>query len=450
LSERPGFVTTVSESDAVTPAEMPGLHAGAIVFLGIAAANLGNYAFHLITARVLGPASYGDVASLVALAGLISLPLGGVQVVVARRVATDAAARRTGRISAFARRSVSVAGLAGLALATLLMLSSPLLADWLDIDSVAAVLLTAALAAPAVLTPALWGIAQGLQRFRALAVAVGLSPFFRVVAVAILLAAGFGVSGAMTATLFAAVVGVVIPAWALRQWLARPAAPEIDRMEGSALREFAPVVLGLLAITSLTTVDVVVAKAVLDDDEAGIYASASLVGRVILYLPAAIVTVLLPKVSSRVALGQDARNILAGSIAVTVGFCLLATFIYTFASSLVALVAFGSGFEDVADLLPLFAISMTGFALLNVMLAYHLGRGSSSMSVLLAIGAVLQVIGFAAFHGSPGELLAVGIGAAATLVIAHEVLIEPTLVHSARVVVQTWRSRRSRSFRDVV
>jgi hypothetical protein len=93
VSERLEFVTTTSESDAVVPSEMRGVHAGVIVFLGIAAANLGNYAFHLISARWLGPTDYGDVASLVALAGLISLPLGGVQVLVARRVAAAAARR---------------------------------------------------------------------------------------------------------------------------------------------------------------------------------------------------------------------------------------------------------------------------------------------------------------------------------------------------------------------
>jgi O-antigen/teichoic acid export membrane protein len=436
LSDGPEFVTTVSESDAVTPTEMPGLHAGAIVFLGIAVANVGNYAFHLISARTLGPSTYGDVASLVALAGLISLPLGGVQVIVARRVAADAASGRGRRISVLARRSVSVASIVGLALAALLMIASPFLADWLDIDSLTAVLLTAAFAAPAVLTPALWGLAQGLQQFRALAVAMGISPVFRVIAVAVLLAAGFGVAGAMAATLLAGLVGIAAPAWALRRWLASSRVVEEVAERLWAVREFVPVVLGLLAITSLTTVDVVVAKAAFESDEAGIYASASLVGRVILYLPAAIVTVLLPKVSSRVAVGEDPRAIVAGSVAVTLGFCVLATLVYTFGSSVVALVAFGAGFEDVADLLPLFAVAMTGFALLNVMLAYHLGRGSSSMSNLLAGGAVAQVIAFAVLHGSPYQLLAVSICIAAALLVLHELMIEPTLARAIGVVAR--------------
>lgn len=435
-------MTAASESDAITPAvgEMPGVHAGAIIFLGIAAANVGNYAFHLISARTLGPSAYGDVASLVALAGLISLPLGGVQVIVARRVATDVAAGRLSEIGAFARRSMSVAALSGLVLAALLMLVSPLLARALEIDSVAAVVLTAALAAPAVLTPALWGLAQGLQRFWALAVAMGLAPIFRIVAVVILLASGLGVSGAMAATLLASVLAIAAPTWALRRWLGKSAAAAAAAVaHGSTAREFAPVVLGLLAITSLTTVDVVVAKAVLDKDVAGIYASASLVGRVILYLPAAIVIVLLPKVSSRVAAGQDARTILAGSIAVTIAFCLVATLVYTLGASVVTVVAFGSGFEDVAGLLPLFAFAMTGFALLNVLLAYHLGRGSSSMSFLLAGGALVQIAAFAAFHGSARQLLAVSICIAVALLAAHELLIEPSLVHAGRVLARIQR-----------
>ncbi|MGH2922152.1 MAG: hypothetical protein ACRDKU_08820, partial [Gaiellaceae bacterium] len=82
------------DEPAAAPAvveEMPGLRAGSIVFLGIAAGNVGNYVFHFISARLLGPAPYGEVASLVAVTGLLSLPLVGVQVAVTRYVAGFAA-----------------------------------------------------------------------------------------------------------------------------------------------------------------------------------------------------------------------------------------------------------------------------------------------------------------------------------------------------------------------
>ena len=71
-----------------TPERMSGARAGVIVLIGIACANVGNYLFQLIAARWLGPRPYGDLAALIALAALITLPLGGIQAAVAREVAT--------------------------------------------------------------------------------------------------------------------------------------------------------------------------------------------------------------------------------------------------------------------------------------------------------------------------------------------------------------------------
>ena len=132
----------------------------------------------------------------------------------------------------------------------------------------------------------------------------------------------------------------------------------------------------MLAITALTTADVIVAKAVFDDHDAGIYGSASLVGRVILYLPAAIVTVLLPKVSARTTRGEATGDILAASLGVTLAASALLTLVYAAVPDLVVRLAFGSAYEDASSLLYLFGIAMSGYALLNVLLIYHLARNT--------------------------------------------------------------------------
>jgi O-antigen/teichoic acid export membrane protein len=183
----------------------------------------------------------------------------------------------------------------------------------------------------------------------------------------------------------------------------------------------------VLSITSLTTIDVIVAKAVLSDHDAGLYGSASLIGRVILYLPAAIVLVLLPKVAARQAVGRESRDVLMKSLLVTGGFCALATLVYTVAPKLVVFVAFGSSFEDAAGLLWMFALAMSGYAILNVLLAYHLGRGHTGLSFLLLGGAVAQIVLFAMFHASPEQLLAVDIAVAYALLAAHEFFVAPVL-----------------------
>jgi len=76
-------------------------------------------------------------------------------------------------------------------------------------------------------------------------------------------------------------------------------------------------VLGMLAITCLTIDDLVAAKATFSAHEAGLYGADSLIGRVVLYLPLAIVTVLLPQVAAGVSAGQETRHLLKTSLLAT-------------------------------------------------------------------------------------------------------------------------------------
>src|SRR4029450_7862358 len=89
-------------------------------------------------------------------------------------------------------------------------------------------------------------------------------------------------------------------------------------------------------------------------------------------------------------------------------------------------IAFGSSYEAAASYLWLFAVAMSGYALLNVLLAYHLGRGAGRFSWILLAGATVQIGLFAAFHETPRQLLAADIAIAGSLVAAHELFVDPT------------------------
>ena len=178
-----------------------------------------------------------------------------------------------------------------------------------------------------------------------------------------------------------------------------------------------------------------------DDDLAGAYGAASLIGRSILYLPAAIVTVVLPKVAARSAEEKGTRHILSGSLVVTGAFCGIATIVFALVPSLVVHVAFGSEYEDAIPLLPLFGVAMSSYALLNVLLFYHLGKGEWRMSWFLIAGAIGETLGFALFHGSPQEVLGVSVVTAVTLLMIHEVAFDPSLTRALRFAAATVRAR---------
>ena len=426
------------------PERMSGVRAGVIVFIGIAVANAGNYLFQLIAARWLGPGPYGDLAALIAVAALITLPLGGIQAAVAREVATLEAEKRHGLAAARIRHALGLALVVGAIAAALLIVSSGLIRQLLDIASLPAVVMTMALVAPAFLMPLLVGWLQGVQRFGLLSATLSVGPLVRIVLLVALLAAGKGVAGAVGATLVASAAALVVPLATLRGNVGRGiprAAGRFDWMTG--LRRSFPVVVGLLAVTALSTIDVVVANIALGEQQAGIYGSASLISRVILYLSAAVVTVLLPKVSERSALQLDTKAILSASLLATAALAAVATIVYTlFANTIVSLTV-GSEYADAAPLLWIFALAMSGYALLNVLLFNDLGRGGTAMVKLLVLGTVGQLVGLAIFHDSVWQLVTVSVVSATLLLLIHEALIDPSLLRATRTGGRVARSIRS-------
>ena len=294
-------------------------------------------------------------------------------------------------------------------------------------------MMTMALVAPAFLMPLLLGWLQGGQRFGLLSATLSVGPIVRITLLAVVVAAGMGVAGAVGATLVASAAALVIPLATLRgnvgQGVPR-ATGRFDWLKG--LRRSFPVVIGLLALTALSTIDVVVANITLDGEQAGIYGSASLIARVILYLSAAVVTVLLPKVSERSALRLDTKAILSASLIATAALAAIATIVYTLFSGAIVSLTVGGDYAEAAPLLWIFALAMSGYALLNVLLFNDLGRSGTAMVKLLVAGTVGQLVGFALFHDSVWQLVTVSAVSSAVLLLLHEVLVDPSLVRAVR------------------
>jgi O-antigen/teichoic acid export membrane protein len=420
------------EATSALVAEVRGTKAGLLVLIGIGALNAGNAAFHLLSARLLGPSQYGEVVSLIAAQGLIALPFGGMQYAVARFVAEDAARGDAEAVASFLRRALI--GTAALAVGVTIVLTgiSPLLRHALGVEKLLPVALTGLYMLPALLVPTVSGAAQGLQRFALISGSLIAGSASRIVLVVLLIPVGLGVGGVMGATLVAGFVSLLPMTSFILSWLRRPARSDRGPSNRTVIRYVAPVLAGTLAITSLTTADLIVAKLALSSQDAGIYGSASFIGRLLLYLPMTIATVLLPKVTSRAATDADTEEILHASLAVTALFSLAGTALLVLLPKLVIAVTFGSKYNSAIPLVGLFGLAMTAYALLNVQLAYHLGHGRVHMAWLLLGGAVAQLALYGFVHGSTYELVGANLATSLALLLLHEFLVERTLPESAR------------------
>jgi O-antigen/teichoic acid export membrane protein len=191
----------VTDFDTAVPPSRSLRRDALVLAAGMAVANAGNYGFNLVMAFLLGPEAYGALAALLALVLVGSVPGLALQAVVARRTALAG-----GSVWPGVRRLV---GQAGLGLALLTVVAGPGLMLFLHLDSAVPLLWLALALAPTPLLFAVQGLLQGRERFAALAAVMVAGATVKLAIALVLVAAGFGVSGAMAGVAAGAILAAL-------------------------------------------------------------------------------------------------------------------------------------------------------------------------------------------------------------------------------------------------
>ncbi|MGY1833228.1 lipopolysaccharide biosynthesis protein [Geodermatophilus sp. SYSU D01180] len=390
------------------------LRAGVVVTLGTFAGHLGNYLFYVLAARMLGPAGFAEVSALVAFATLVTQPFTGVQAAAARDIARLRAAGRTTAAAAYLARLGLLAATSTGALLALLLGTSGLLAEWLRLESTG-------LAMTAGAWIAAWGLAfvgvgamQGLGRFGQVAWLMGGPLGLLRVVLLVPFVLWLGVTGAMAAMLSAAVIGLVTIALGLAREVRRRRGERASRPKvGSAL-------VALTAFASLTNADVLVAKAGLAPADAGLYASAVLLGKISLFAPMAVAMILLPRAAAALERGEDARRLLVVAQGLTLGLGLLISVVWLVLPPAVVRLTFGEEFDRARHLVLPLSLVMTMAAMLNVAVSYALAAHDRPFPAVLACGALLHVGLLAGIGQSVNAVIAVSATAIGMTLLATE------------------------------
>ena len=421
-----------------------------VLAAGMAVANAGNYAFNLVMAFLLGPEAYGALAALLALVLVGSVPGLALQAVVARRTTLAQGAAWPG--------AGWLVGRAGLGLVLLTVLVGPGLVLFLHLDSAVPVLWLALALAPTPLLFAVQGLLQGRERFGALATVMVAGAFVKLAAGLALVAAGFGVSGAMAGVAaggtLAALAGfrlaattpggvdnqapppsrsATLPdgapptagAGAARPGPAQVAPAQVAPARGGPVagrptvgwwREVGTATAGLLGLFLLANVDVLLARHYLDRAAAGRYALGAVVAKIAFWAPQFVVTVIFPRLVG----AADPRRLLAGSALLIAGFGGLLAGGLVLADGLGLVVpVLGGGYAGLGPLLPLFAALGTALALVQLLLFEGIATRDRRMGRAVAVALVAEVALVAGpLHGSVAQVAGTALAVALALAAA--------------------------------
>jgi hypothetical protein len=231
---------------------------------------------------------------------------------------------------------------------------------------------------------------------------------------------GWRLYGALFSIAVASLAGFALPVWWRRDLLRHLRRPTVTVRP--FLVALVPVMVALLAVTALTNVDVLIVKARMSSEDAGIYGAASAFAKVAFFLPMAIVGVLFPRVAARRARGEETADILGRTLIVTVGFCAVLFLFYGLLGTPLVKLTYGAEFEEAGSLLGLFGIGMTFFSIANVLVSYHLSRHEPRFAWVVAVAAVCQAVALAVVPAGLETFLWVNAGIGIALVVAHELV----------------------------
>ena len=380
------------------------LRGEATIAVGIATMNVATYAYTMVAARVLGPGAYGAFAGLMATLLVLGVLQLGLQATAARRISADP--DHTGQIQ---RVILKVSLRAGLLLGLVTVLLAPVLAWVLRIDHLLTPALVGIAVVPLTLMGGQAGILQGERRWGALAAVYVSAGVPRLLIGTALVLWRPTETAAMVGVVIAAFVPVVVGHLCLR------GSPEAR--QDSADHVLRPVTWeavrnsqALLAFFALSNVDIVVARNVLSEHQAGLYAGGLILTKAVLFLPQFVVIVAFPAMSTAAerssALFRSLVLVTFIGAACTVGALVLPGLALIFVG--------GSQYAEIEGDLWYFAVLGTLLALLQL-LVYSVVARQGRRSVYLVWGALGGIVALGSFASSVPALVATVIAVDAVL-----------------------------------
>lgn len=351
-----------------------------LVLVG-AATLVGNgaaYLLSMVAARILNKADFGALGALLGLLVILATLGISTQALAARRVATATTNREQVeeqliRLSIFLGFGVIVAGVA-VAWPVGVIFTIPALAVATGIGSLGFVIVGSAA----------MGIAQGREEHTRLSLAFIANGGSRAIGgiVGVVLLAS--VTGVGIGVFIGCAVGAVIAYLLVRRPEWKPFGTKVGAGIGV---ELGHVVHALMVLFTLTNVDVLLARFFLTEDQSGQYAVGVLLAKIAFFLPNAIVIVLFPKMSA-----EDSRRTvyIATGLTAIVGTVITASAFML--GDLVARILGGQQYVSMGDVIWLFALEGSAFALVQVLLYARLAAQDRRAVVAVWVALITLVV----------------------------------------------------------
>ncbi len=360
------------------------------------------YLYQLAMGIMLDPQDYGALFSLTSFLSIILVSSQALSTTISRFVSKLRVERGLGSVSSLRNYFLKKAFFIGLSAFFSISLLSPLISRFLNISSPAYIIVLFSTLSAAFLFVTNMGTLNGLQRFLPLGISLVIESFLIMLLGSLLVYVGFGIYGGLIAFPVSYVIVLSISFFFLRDL---PFTAENTVKVGGIGKYAIHALISVLAFTALTNIDAVLAKHYLSAFDAGNYATIAVLGRIALYAPLGISTVMFPKTAALFESGGNHLGIFGKAILITSSISSLIVLAFSLFSNLIIRFLFGNKYPSVAGHLGIYALAMALFGTCYVSMRYLLSINKIYVAYSMLGTLMFQIVLIVMFHADISQIV---------------------------------------------
>ncbi|MGA2036944.1 MAG: glycosyltransferase, partial [Acidimicrobiales bacterium] len=394
-------------------------------FAASVVANLSNFFFHVVMSRLLGPASYGALGSLLGIVTVVTLAVAALQAAITQTVAERRSSGNPGGDHLSLQTPFLRTALVAVACVVVIGVISPVLDSFLHLSSPTPVVFFGLFVALSVLALYPQGVLLGRLRFRTVAVALFAGAGMRFVSGVVFVEIGLGLNGAVVSSVVNGVVVLAILVWPLRHELfGRSGGVKL----GLAFRTASLAVLALGGASAFVGVDSFLARHYLSRVASGYYVAGATAARIALFLPQAVTLLAFPRFAASRGSGVEARRLLTSALAAVAVLSGVAALVLLSIPHVVISILFGPRYTPAASVLGILSVAAAGVGMTSVLVYFHLAR-RSTLATASWLGVAVAAILISKWHSGMRSLAWIMLGVTATILLG---LLAAALAQPAR------------------
>jgi len=379
------------------------LGAGILFFFFAAISAVFNYLYHLSMGRMLGPEDYGILGSLFAIIYIASFSTQTFNLVIAKQVAEFNGKNQLGKVKSLYYAGFKKTILFGIIGLGIYLLLTPTIASFMNIPSYSEIIIVGIITFFLFIGVLFTGILNGLQKFVWQNNSGFVSTVLKLVLAILFVFIGFKINGALTAILIGTIATIVIAYIPIKSTLKNIKEQPFDSKK--VYLYAIPVFFASMIFIFIITLDQILVKHYFSSSDAGIYAAAGMIGKMIWFGSSFLISPLFPKLVSLKSKGKDTSKLFFKVILYTTTLVVLGCLVFYIAPTFIVTLLYGEAYLDSIPLILMFGICLGIYSIIQIFMTYNLAIEKYSFIYVFAIGIIFEIAGIYLFHNTLMDII---------------------------------------------